>query len=165
MASLFKFSAIAMIAGLYMMASAQEYPGELEVDPYEVSNTNAGATPITDPAVFEAFNGVEGIDRIIDDFVDRITTDARIADIFRASDLVRLRRTLKEQVCYILGGPCDYTGRDMVASHMDQGITTREFYALVEDLQLAMSAEGVPFAMQNKLLAKLAPMHGDVVTR
>jgi hemoglobin len=30
--------------------------------------------------------------------------------------------------------------------------------------QQAMSAQGVPFATQNRLLALLAPMHRDVVT-
>ncbi|MBU1289470.1 MAG: group 1 truncated hemoglobin, partial [Alphaproteobacteria bacterium] len=102
---------------------------------------------------------------IVDDLVDRVIVDPRIEGIFRASDLVRLRRTLKEQFCYLLGGPCDYTGRDMVEAHKDQGITMREFNALVESLQLAMDTEGVPFAMQNRLIAKLAPMQRDVVTR
>ncbi len=97
--------------------------------------------------------------------VDRIIIDPRIADIFRASDLVRLRRTLKEQVCFLLNGPCSYTGRDMVSAHADLGITTAEFNALVEALQAAMNEEGVPFAAQNRLVAKLAPMHRDVVTR
>ena len=91
--------------------------------------------------------------------------DSRMAEILMASDLVCLRRTLKEQFCYILAGPCDYTGRDVASSHKDHGITNREFNALVENLQLAMNREGVPFRAQNKLLAKLAPMQRDVVTR
>ncbi|WP_339332735.1 hypothetical protein [uncultured Maricaulis sp.] len=53
----------------------------------------------------------------------------------------------------------------MASVHADHGITTAEFNALVENLQDAMDAEGVPFGMQNRLLARLAPMHGDVVTR
>lgn len=140
-------------------------PGELEVDPYEMSNENAGATPIRDPRLFEAFGGVDGISRIVDDMVERSVADPRIADIFRASDLVRLRRTLKEQFCYLLGGPCYYTGRTMRDSHVDHGITNAEFNALVENLQLAMDAEGVPFRAQNRLLALLAPMQRDIVTR
>lgn len=36
---------------------------------------------------------------------------------------------------------------------------------MVEHLQAAMRAEGVPFAAQNRFLAKLAPMRGDVVER
>lgn len=150
---------------LASIAGAQIHEGELPVDPYEISNENAGASPIEDPAVFAAFGGKPGIDRIVDDFVIRISTNPKIEGIFAASDLIRLRRTLKEQLCYILGGPCNYTGRDMASSHLDHGVTTREFNFLVEDLQDAMDAEGVPFRMQNKLLAKLAPMHDDIVTR
>jgi hemoglobin len=37
--------------------------------------------------------------------------------------------------------------------------------ALVENLQTAMREAGVPFAAQNRLLAKLAPMSCHVVKR
>jgi hemoglobin len=37
--------------------------------------------------------------------------------------------------------------------------------ALIENLQFAMDKEGVPFAAQNKLLAKLAPQQRDIVER
>ncbi len=146
-------------------ALAQVPPGELPVDHYEISNANAGADPYTGTALFEAFNGEAGIARIVDDMMARNLEDQRIKDVFAASDHVRLTRTLKEQFCYILNGPCDYTGKDMKSSHADHGITKREFNALVENLQLAMNTEGVPFRAQNKLLAKLAPMQRDVVTR
>ena len=140
-------------------------PGETAIDPYAVDNANAGAEPRAEGAVFEAFGGVEGVSRIIDDLVDRSVIDPRLEEIFKPTDLVRLRRTLKEQVCFILGGPCAYTGRDMASSHKDLGVTTAEFNALVENLQGAMDAAGVPFRAQNRLLAKLAPMKGDVVER
>lgn len=155
-------AALILPAGL---ALAEPPPGELPVDPYEMSNENAGADRFEGEALFLAFNGEEGISRVVDDMVDRNLADPRIKDIFAASDLVRLRRTLKEQFCYILNGPCDYTGMDMASSHKDHGITNREFNALVENLQMAMNTEGVPFRAQNKLLAKLAPMQRDVVTR
>ncbi|WP_290847762.1 group 1 truncated hemoglobin [Henriciella sp.] len=139
--------------------------GELYVDPYEISNENAGADPISDPSVLAAFNGREGIARIVDSFVEGVRTDPRTERIFAASDWVRLTRTLNEQFCYILGGGCDYTGRDMKDVHRDHGVTTAEFAAVVEILQAAMNEEGVPFRMQNRFLAKLAPMKRDTVTR
>ena len=157
--------AAACLAGISFSQGTEPPPGELPVDPYTVTNDNAGAEPVSDERLFEAFGGEAGIGRIVDDLVDRNLADPRIADIFAASDLVRLRRTLKEQFCYLLAGPCDYTGMDMERSHRDHGITNREFNALVENLQLAMNAEGLPFRAQNKLLAKLAPMQKDVVTR
>lgn len=159
------FVSVFAMLSLIATAHAQTLPGELEVDPYEQSNANAGAHAMAGPDVFNAFGGQEGIDRIVDDLVDDMHTDPRIEGIMRASDQVRLRRTLKEQFAYLLGGPIDYTGRDMATSHRDHGITTGEFNVVVELLQNAMDAEGIPFRTQNKLLALLAPMHRDIATR
>ena len=140
-------------------------PGEKPVDPYVQSNANAGATSMKDDSVLKAFHGKEGLTRITSDLVDRNLADPRIKDVFATTDVVRLKRTLAEQFCYILDGGCDYTGKDMTAAHKDQGITPRDFGALVENLQWAMDKEGVPFAAQNKLLAKLAPMSKQAVER
>jgi hemoglobin len=138
---------------------------EQAVAPYTVANTNAGAKPFPDDRLYRAFHGKDGIGRIVDDLVDREVADPRTADIFKGQDLVRLRRTLKEQFCYLLAGPCDYTGRDMKTAHKDMGLQDADFNALVENLQLAMDQEHVGFRAQNRLLAKLAPMHRDIVTR
>lgn len=140
-------------------------PGEEPVDPYAVSNANAGGKPASDPRLLAAWNGKAGIDRVVDGMVRRSETDPRTADIFKNRDGVRLRRTLKEQFCYILGGGCDYTGRTMKDAHKDMGLQNADLNALVEHLQEAMGAEGVPFWAQNRLLARLAPMRRDIVAR
>ena len=142
-----------------------EHPGEEAVKPYARSNANASATPFEGTAMWEAFHGAEGVSRIVDDLVDRSVVDPRISAAFVSHDLVRLRRTLKEQFGYILGGPVTYTGRDMASSHADLGLQAADMGALVENLQAAMRQEGVPFAAQNRFLAKLAPMRRDVVVR
>ena len=152
-------------AGVALAQQQPVPPGEQPVDPYLQSNANAGATPLKDDTVLKAFHGKEGLTRITSDLVDRNLADPRIKDIFATADVVRLKRTLAEQFCYILDGGCAYTGRDMSAMHKDQGITPRDFNALVENLQWAMDKEGVPFAAQNKLLAKLAPMNRQVIER
>ncbi len=144
------------------LALAQE---EKPVDPYTQANANAGASPVQGTDLLKTFHGKAGVDRVVDDFVDRITTDPRIAEVFKGHDMVRLRRTLKEQFCYLMNGGCDYTGRDMTSVHKDLGVSTAEFNFLVEDLQAAMDKEGVAFAAQNRLLAILAPMKRPTVTR
>ncbi|WP_374346849.1 group 1 truncated hemoglobin [Phenylobacterium sp.] len=154
-------TAALVLAGVASIAQAAEKP----VDPYVVSNANAGATPVEGEQLLAAFHGQAGIARVVDRMVDLSIADPRIAEIFRATDLERLRRTLKEQVGYLLGAGVDYTGRDMKTAHKDQGINTAEFNALVENLQKAMDEEKVPFRAQNQLLAKLAPMKRDVVVR
>ncbi len=142
-------------------ALAEEKP----VDPYRQSNANAGVRPFTNDHLLQAFHGSAGVGRVIDEMLDGVVKDARTAEIFKATDMERLRRTLKEQVVYILGGRSDYTGRDMKTAHKDQGVQQTDFNVLVEYLQVAMDHEKVPFRAQNQLLAKLAPMQRDVAVR
>ena len=138
-------------------------PAEEPVAPYVHSDANAGATPFRGTAMWHAFHGRAGVDRIADGLVDRLIVDKRITDIFKGQDIVRLRRTLKEQFCYILNGGCHYSGRTMHDAHANMGIQDADLGALVEDLQAAMRAERVSFAAQNRLLGKLAPMRRTVV--
>ncbi|MFO1018216.1 MAG: group 1 truncated hemoglobin [Hyphomonadaceae bacterium] len=159
MRALIVLAAMAVCASNNTASAQQEEP----VAPYVQSDSNAGATPITDPAVLNAFHGREGIQRIANRTIDLALADPQIGPIFQPFDMVRLRRTLNEHFCYLLGGGCAYTGRDMATSHAGMGVQTRDFNLLVRHLRTAMEEEGVPFAMQNRLLALLAPMHRNVV--
>jgi len=54
--------------------------------------------------------------------------------------------------------------------HRDMDIKERStefsrFNALVEALQIAMQKRGIPTRAQNKLLAKLASMHREIINR
>lgn len=135
----------------------------------------ASAEPVAamDPApahpelrpVLEAFGGVDGLRLLMDDFMARLLADPRTREFFEFADQARVKQQLVEQFCVILGGDCVYSGRSMAESHAGLDIRRDEFNALVELLQAAMQARDVPFAAQNALLAKLAPMQREVVTR
>ena len=71
---------------------------------------------------------------------------------------------LVDQFCVVTGGPCVYKGADMKSAHSNLDINKGDFNTLVEVLQQSMDAKGIPFATQNKLLARLAPMHRDIIT-
>ncbi len=154
-----------VLALLVLLQTAPAPPGEDPVAPYAMSDANAGGRPFKGVAMLEAFHGVAGTDRIVDDLVTTSQADPRIGDIFKGQDIVRLRRTLKEQFCLLLNGDCRYTGRDMAIAHKNLGIQAKDMNALVENLQAAMRREGVAFSDQNAFLAKLAAMKPNVVTR
>ena len=139
--------------------------GELPVDSYVQDNANAGATPFDGSQMAEHFGGRDGIRAIAERTVELSKADPRIAKIFIAHDMVRLKRTLFEQFCYILNAGCDYTGRDMRTAHDGMGLRKADLNALVENLQRAMREAGVPFAAQNRFLGKLAPMSRDLIER
>jgi hemoglobin len=135
----------------------------LPVDPYHQSNSNAGARQFHGTKMADAFGGQDGIRAITIRLVELSEKDPRIAEVFKAHDMVRLRRTLFEQFCFILNAGCDYSGRDMKTAHKDMGLRIADLNALVENLQLAMREADVPFAAQNRLLSKLAPMDREVL--
>jgi hemoglobin len=114
--------------------------------------------------VLDEFGGEAGLTALMETFMTGLLADPRTAPFFANADQVRVKRQLTEQFCVILGGDCTYTGRDMRSSHAGQDINRGHFNALVEVLQVAMNQHGVPFRAQNKLLARLAPMHREIVT-
>jgi hemoglobin len=123
----------------------------------------AAETPADAASFYRAFGGRSGIHALTEDFVGRLLADVRIQGQFKDSKLSRLKEKLEEQICQAVGGPCTYTGDPMREVHQGMHITTADFNALVEDLQAAMDAQGIPFARQNALLALLAPMHREII--
>jgi len=115
------------------------------------------------PSLYNQLGDKAGITKVVDTFVGNIAKDARINGMFASTNIPRLKTLLVEQVCEVSGGPCKYTGRDMKSSHTGMGVNRTHFNALVEDLQAAMSTEGIPFGVQNELLAVLAPMYRDII--
>jgi hemoglobin len=158
-----KLASLALAASLCLAVPALAQDTSMSANSNDVSN--AGATPIAGDGVYKAFHEKAGIQRIIDDFIVRVTTDPRIERRFDGANLDRLNLLLVQQVCYLTGGPCEYTGKDMKTAHAAMGLRNDDFNALAEDLQLSMDREGVAFAAQNRLLAKLAPMQHAIVTK
>ncbi|MGM9484668.1 group I truncated hemoglobin [Roseateles sp. NT4] len=121
-------------------------------------------TPPANDSVYPAWGGQAGIRAVMDDFVPRLVADPRTAPFFKDVNRENLTKQLTEQLCQEAGGPCTYQGAPMKLVHQDLEIRRRDFNALVEILQLSMDAKGIPFAAQNGMLARLAPMHRDIVT-
>ena len=138
--------------------------GTAALAPVHADENPAPADPTLLP-VFEQFGGKPGIDALMEDFMIKLIEDPRTRDYFSEADQKHIKAMLAEQFCVILGGPCTYTGKGMKEAHAKLTINEGGFNALVEDLQLAMDMHKIPFRAQNKLLAKLAPMHREVVTR
>ena len=115
--------------------------------------------------LFADMGGQPGIDKIVDTSVDSYLADPRISAIFDESNLDRLRAEFKVQFCQVAGGDCVYKGHSMAAAHKGLHLTNADFNAVVEDLQAAMDHCNIPFATQNRFLARLAPYQHQVVTR
>ncbi len=124
------------------------------------------ATP-RDDGLYRELGGLTGIERIVDLLMEGLTTDPRVAEFFieenMQASLARVHEKLVEQICMESGGPCEYTGDPMDVVHRGLDINDAEFNALVEILIDAMRQTGVPARARARLIARLAPMHGEIV--
>ena len=116
-----------------------------------------------DDSLYRTFGERTGLVRLMDDFMARLLADARMKPFFQDADQQHVKDELVLQFCEVAGGPCRRDGPDMKKAHDGMDITRGDFNRLVELLQRSMDAQGIPFAAQNRMLARLAPMHREIV--
>ena len=116
-----------------------------------------------DDSLYQQFGAQPGLVRLMDDFMARLLSDPRMNPFFKDVDQKHVKEQLVAQFCEVSGGPCKLKGPDMKKVHAGFDIDRASFNALVEVLQQAMDAQGIPFSAQNRMLAQLAPMHRDIV--
>lgn len=121
--------------------------------------------PPKNDSLYRDLGAMPGITRIVEGMLLNIARDERIVERFRRVDIQRLHNKLIEQFCVEAGGPCTYTGDSMAESHKGQHISRSDFNALVEDLIKAMDSQGIAVPVQNRLIARLAVMRGEVIGR
>jgi len=133
------------------------------------STDTAGATAATASAaprtLYERLGGQPAITSVVDSFVARVASDARINKKFARSDIARVKSMLVDQICGSTGGPCAYGGRTMKEAHRGMAVTEGEFNAFVEDLVATLNSFNVPKTEQDELLGILGSMKADIVER
>ena len=112
---------------------------------------------------YEELGGQNGVEEIVDNFINEISFDPDIVTFFEGTDINRLREKLIEQFCMESGGPCEYTGDSMRDVHTGINISKGQFNRIVELLQAAMDKAGTPQTAQNRLIRSLAPMRPDII--
>ncbi|WP_286234573.1 group I truncated hemoglobin [Thalassotalea sediminis] len=115
--------------------------------------------------LYASIGGQTGIDKIVDNFIAEIVKDKQIFPYFAKSSVSHFRAGFIEHMCTITGGPCRYNGDSMVDIHTGMNITEAHFNRVVELLIVAMEKADVTYPVQNRILAKLAPMRGEVIKR
>ena len=152
------------------MRSARRFGSSRSLRSLLASSLCVGATTVAlaqapNDAALAAFGGFAGLSKMTQDFVERVQKNPRIGRFFKEADNERLQAMLTDQFCDVLGGGCKYSGKSMKEAHTNMKVASADFNVLAEELQNALTAANVPFADQNKLIAKLAPMHRDVVEK
>lgn len=151
---------------LALPATAHAAPAEPAVSDPSIKPQALTLPQATDgTALLESFGGREGLVRIMDDVMLRWLANPKTRPFFEGADQASIKKHLVEQFCVVMNGPCTYTGRTMAESHKGMAVSEGAFYALVEELQITLNKQKVPFFAQNRLIAALAPMHRDIIDK
>ena len=114
-------------------------------------------------SLYDRLGGKPAITAVVDDFVANVAADNRINGRFQGTNIPRLKTMLVDQICEATGGPCKYTGKNMVEAHRSMNISDAEFNALVEDLVKSLDKFKVGTEEKNELLTALGGMRKDIV--
>jgi hemoglobin len=123
----------------------------------------------TQPTLYERLGGVYSIATVVDDFIDRVMSDARlnanpaVDEAHHKVPPAGFKYLATEMVCWAAGGPQKYTGRSMADSHRHLNITPQEWEAFMDDFQQTLDKFKVPAAEQAELRAIVQSTYGDIV--
>lgn len=119
-------------------------------------------------SLYERLGGYNAIAAVIDDLMNRIGSDPRLAKYFAGhgqDSMKRLRQMQIEMICEAAGGPCFYTGRNMKTVHKGMGIDGIEWQSLITHLVGVLDTFSVADAEQKEVLNILNMIKGDIVER
>lgn len=120
---------------------------------------------MTDKSLYERLGKLEAIKAVVDELAVNIAADPAINTRFANTDMPAFKQKLVDQLCEASGGPCKYTGKNMVESHAGMKISDAEFDALVGDLGKALDKLKVKEPERGELLAALGGMRPDIVNK
>lgn len=118
--------------------------------------------------IYEQIGGEKSIDAAVERFYRKVLGDERISRFF---DDVEMQTQMSKQRAFltmVLGGPNNYTGRDMRASHqrlVAMGLNDEHFDAVVEHLGRTLAELGVPANLIAQIAAIAESVRNDVLNR
>lgn len=93
--------------------------------------------------LYEKIGGQPTIEKVVDDFHNRIMADSTVSGFFANTDMKQQRDRQIDFFSLILGGPKDYKGRSMDQTHTGMNLGQPHFDAITKHLSNAMTSSGV----------------------
>ncbi|WP_440054974.1 group I truncated hemoglobin [Pseudoalteromonas sp. T1lg65] len=121
------------------------------------------ALPSKDQTLYQQIGEQAGLERLVDAFINQIGNDDKVFHYFKHTNITHFRNGFISHMCDVLDGPCEYQGDNMVQIHTGMNINEHDFNHVVDLLIKAMNEADIEHPVQNKILARLAPMRGEII--
>ncbi len=121
-------------------------------------------------SLYDRLGGQPAVQAVASGLVDSILADNRVNKWFvhaaaSQANADAYKAKLADFICQSTGGPCKYTGADMVTAHKGRAVTGEAFDAVVEDLVAVLNKLKVPEKEKEQVLAILGPLKSAIVQK
>ncbi len=121
-----------------------------------------------DKSLYDRIGGEAAVNAAVDVFYRKVLADDRICNYFEDVDMDRQAAKQKAFLTFALGGPNQYSGRDMRAGHarlVQQGLNDNHFDAVMENLAATLQELNVPAELIAEAAAIAESTRKDVLNR
>jgi len=119
-------------------------------------------------SIYDRIGGEAAMDAAVDLFYRKVLADDRISKFFDDVDMERQAAKQKGFLTMVLGGPNNYTGKDMRDGHahlVQRGLNDSHFDAVMENLGATLTELGVPGDLIADAAAIAESTRNDVLGR
>ncbi|TMN73408.1 group 1 truncated hemoglobin [Pseudoalteromonas sp. S1727] len=118
---------------------------------------------ISNLTLYQQLDGQAGLERLVDSFINQIGNDEQVFHYFEHANISHFRAGFLNHLCVLTDGPCKYTRDSMVEIHTGMHITEADFNHVVDLLINAMNEQNIDHTVQNKILARMAPLRSQII--
>ncbi len=116
-------------------------------------------------SIYEKIGGAGAIDAAVDLFYRKVLSDDRISAFFDSTDMEKQHVKQKAFLTMALGGPNEYTGKDMREAHKHMKLTEEHFGAVAEQLVATLKELGVGEEDINDVVNVALSVKDDVLNK
>ncbi|MEJ2653672.1 MAG: group 1 truncated hemoglobin [Gammaproteobacteria bacterium] len=119
-------------------------------------------------SLYDRIGGEAAVNAAVDIFYRKVLADDRIKEFFDDVDMDRQAAKQKAFLTMVMGGPSNYTGKDMREGHahlVKRGLNDSHFDAVMEDLGATLQELNVPAELIAEAAAIAESTRNDVLNR
>ncbi len=113
--------------------------------------------------LYNRIGGQATVDKLIQQFYERVQQDQMLKSFFDKTDMEKLRRMQREFFGASLGGPLKYTGLELSHAHQGRGIQRKHFTRYVELLFETLKSLDLDQADTDAIIDRINLYADDVV--
>ena len=114
--------------------------------------------------IYAQIGGFSTVRGLVEDFYDRLLKEESLKHYFVGIDMSRLIRHQTDFVCMVMGGPVDYTGRQLRDSHKHLSINNKDFDLVAATLKECLLDGGLEEKHVEQIIGAVAGARGDIVS-